>query len=144
MPILTAAAFDSDLVHAVADVISTELRAYANAGRAGLDVWTPNVNPFRDPRWGRGSEVAGEDPFLVSSYAGAFVEGLQGNDPTRPKAIATCKHFAAYDLEDWHNVSRFNFDAIVGTQDLAEYYMPSFEACARDAKAGSIMTTCTC
>ncbi|KAI1415148.1 glycoside hydrolase family 3 protein [Hypoxylon sp. FL1857] len=141
MPILTAAAFDDELVHSISDVIGTELRAYSNAGRAGLDVWAPNVNPFRDPRWGRGPETPGEDVFRVSQYAAAFISGLQG-PPDAPikKAIATCKHAAGYDVEDTpNNITRFSFDAKISVQDLADYYLRPFETCARDAGAGSLM-----
>ncbi|KAI0095676.1 glycoside hydrolase family 3 protein [Hypoxylon sp. NC0597] len=141
MPILTAAAFDDELVHSISEVIGTELRAYSNAGRAGLDIWAPNVNPFRDPRWGRGPETAGEDVFRVSQYAAAFISGLQG-PPDAPikKAIATCKHAAANDLEDTpNNITRFSFDAKISIQDLADYYLRPFETCARDAGAGSLM-----
>ncbi|OTA61250.1 glycoside hydrolase family 3 protein [Hypoxylon sp. EC38] len=141
MPILTAAAFDDELVHSIAEVIGTELRAYSNAGRAGLDIWAPNVNPFRDPRWGRGPETAGEDVFRISQYAAAFISGLQG-PPDAPikKAIATCKHAAANDLEDTpDNITRFSFDAKISIQDLADYYLRPFETCARDAGAGSLM-----
>ncbi|KAI1462293.1 glycoside hydrolase family 3 protein [Annulohypoxylon moriforme] len=141
MPILMAAAFDDDLVHSVADVISTELRAYANAGHAGFDIWAPNVNPFRDPRWGRGPETPGEDAFRVSQYAAAFVSGVQGPaDSPFKKAIATCKHAAGYDVEDTpNNITRYNFDAEISIQDLADYYLRPFETCSRDAGAGSLM-----
>ncbi|KAI1138858.1 glycoside hydrolase family 3 protein [Hypoxylon sp. FL0543] len=141
MPILTAAAFDDELVYSIAEVIGTELRAYGNAGRAGLDVWAPNVNPFRDPRWGRGPETPGEDVLRISQYAAAFVSGLQG-PPEAPikRAIATCKHAAGYDLEDTpDNTTRFSFDAKISIQDLADYYLRPFETCTRDAGAGSLM-----
>lgn len=135
-----AAAFDDELIYDVADSISTEMRAFANGGHAGLGVFTPNINPFKDPRWGRGKETPGEDPFHVSSYTRALLSGLEAAKAHDVKKIvATCKHFAAYDLEYFHNVSRYQFNAEVSTQDLAEYYMPSFEACARDMQAGSTM-----
>nr|POE56857.1 putative exo-1,4-beta-xylosidase xlnd [Quercus suber] len=123
------------------EAISTETRAFGNAGRAGLEVYTPNINPFKDPRWGRGKETPGEDPFHISSYTRSLVAGFEGKDPQKKKVITTCKHFAAYDLEKWGNVTRYTFDAKVTLQDLAEYYTPPFEACARDAKAGSMMCT---
>ena len=111
---------------------------FANAGRAHLDFWTPNVNPFRDPRWGRGHETPGEDALRNSRFAAAFVRGMQGNSSTL-RVVATCKHYAAYDLEAaGGGTTRFNFDAKVSMQDLAEYYLPPFRACARDAKVGSI------
>ncbi|KAI0845307.1 glycoside hydrolase family 3 protein [Daldinia vernicosa] len=137
-PILLSAAFDDDLVHAVAEVISTEARAYSNSGHAGLDYWTPNINPYKDPRWGRGSETPGEDPFRIKGYVKALIDGLQGKENVT-KVIATCKHYAAYDLEYWGGIKRYEFDAIVGMQDLVEYYLPPFQQCARDSKVKSIM-----
>jgi beta-D-xylosidase 4 len=73
-----------------------------------LDFWTPNINPFRDPRWGRGQETPGEDPYHLSSYVHALIQGLQGDvtDPYR-RVIATCKHFAGYDIEDWNGNLRY-------------------------------------
>jgi xylan 1,4-beta-xylosidase len=134
-----AAAFDDALVEAVGTAIGTEARAFANAGRAHLDFWTPNVNPFRDPRWGRGHETPGEDALRCARFAGAFVRGMQGNASTL-RVVATCKHFAAYDLEAaGGGTTRFNFNAKVSTQELAEYYLPPFRECARDARAGSVM-----
>ncbi|KAI1358332.1 beta-xylosidase [Xylaria arbuscula] len=137
-PILVSAAFDDELVYKIADIVSTEARAFSNAGRAGLDYWTPNINPFKDPRWGRGSETPGEDPFRIKGYVKALIDGLQGSANTT-KVIATCKHYAAYDLEDWHGIERYEFDAIVSTQDLVEYYLPPFQQCARDSKVKSFM-----
>ena len=139
-PIVLGATFNDQLVKEVASVISTEGRAFSNAGRAGLDYWTPNINPFRDPRWGRGQETPGEDPFHIGQYVYHLLDGLQGGiGPDKPKVVATCKHFAAYDLEDWRGIDRYTFDAIVSTQDLSEYYLPPFRSCARDAKVGAIM-----
>ncbi|OTB06006.1 glycoside hydrolase family 3 protein [Hypoxylon sp. CI-4A] len=138
-PILMGAAFDDDLIEAVATVVSTEARAFNNFNRSGLNYWTPNINPYRDPRWGRGQETPGEDPFHLSSYVTALIKGLQGGeDPDTLKIIATCKHFSAYDIEDWLGNERYEFDAEVNPQELAEYYMPPFEACAR-ANVGSFM-----
>ena len=136
--ITSAAAFDDPLIERIGIIISTEARAFANNGRAHLDFWTPNVNPFRDPRWGRGHETPGEDAFRNKKWAEAFVRGMQGTGPTH-RVIATCKHFAAYDLENSGSTTRFNFNAKVSTQDLAEYYLPPFQQCARDSKVGSIM-----
>jgi beta-D-xylosidase 4 len=142
-PILLSAAFDDDLVYKVASIISTEARAFSNVGRAGLDYWTPNINPYKDPRWGRGSETPGEDPFRIQGYVKALISGLQGDQDTT-KVIATCKHYAAYDLESWVNpegdtILRHDFDAIVNMQDLVEYYLPPFQQCARDSKVKSVM-----
>lgn len=136
--ITLGAAFDDDLVYEVATAISTEARAFANYGFGGLDYWTPNINPYKDPRWGRGAETPGEDPLRIKGYVKAMVAGLEGNETVR-KVIATCKHFAAYDLERWHGLTRYEFDAIVSLQDLSEYYLPPFQQCARDSKVGSIM-----
>ncbi|KUI54159.1 putative exo-1,4-beta-xylosidase bxlB [Cytospora mali] len=145
-PITLGATFDDDLVHAVASVVSTEARAFSNVGRAGLDFWTPNINPFRDPRWGRGQETPGEDPFHLSSYVKALISGLEGTgdvegnkDGSYKKVVSTCKHFAGYDMESWNGNFRYQFDASISTQDLVEYYLPSFQACARDAKVGAFM-----
>ncbi|KAI1076215.1 glycoside hydrolase family 3 protein [Whalleya microplaca] len=137
-PILMSAAFDDGLIHEVAEAVSTEARAFSNAGNAGLDYWTPNINPYKDPRWGRGSETPGEDPFRIKGYVKALIDGLQG-DQNITKVIATCKHYAAYDLEKWEGITRYRFDAIVGMQDLVEYYLPPFQQCARDSKVKSIM-----
>ena len=139
-PILMGAAFDDALINAVATVISTEARAFNNANRSSLDYWTPNINPYKDPRWGRGQETPGEDPHHLKSYVAALIDGLQGGrNPDILKVVATCKHFVAYDEESWHGVLRYEFDAQVTTQDLSEYYMQPFQTCARDAGVVSIM-----
>lgn len=139
-PILMGAAFDDQLINDVASVVSTEARAFNNVNRSGLDYWTPNINPYKDPRWGRGQETPGEDPFHISSYVKNLINGLQGGyDPTIKKIVATCKHFAAYDLESWEGNYRYQFDTIVNTQELVEYYLPAFQTCARDANVGSVM-----
>ncbi|KAE8445415.1 hypothetical protein EG329_013428 [Mollisiaceae sp. DMI_Dod_QoI] len=137
-PITMSAAFDDALIEAVASIVSTEARAFSNAGRAGLDSWTPNINPYKDPRWGRGAETPGEDPFRIKGYTKSLLRGLEGDQKFK-KVIATCKHFAAYDLEHWNNAVRYGFNAVVGLQDLVEYYLPPFQQCARDSKVGSIM-----
>ncbi|KAL2255872.1 hypothetical protein VTK26DRAFT_2558 [Humicola hyalothermophila] len=136
--ITTSATFDDLLIEQIGEVIGIEARAFANNGRAHLDFWTPNVNPFRDPRWGRGHETPGEDAFRNKEWVEAYIKGMQGAGPTH-RVIATCKHFGAYDLEGVGSTTRFNFDAKVSTQDLVEYYLPPFEQCARDSKVGSIM-----
>ncbi|KAJ7202796.1 beta-xylosidase [Mycena pura] len=139
-PLLMSAAFDDAMIEAVAAVISTEARAFNNANRAGLDFFTPNINPFRDPRWGRGQETPGEDPFRVAQYVFNLVQGLQGGiDPPLFKVVADCKHFAGYDLENWEGNLRFSFNAIISQQDLAEFYTPPFQSCVRDARVGSVM-----
>ena len=144
LPITISAAFNDGLVQSIGKTIGEEARAFANAGRAGLDFWTPNINPFKDPRWGRGLETPGEDPFRISQYVEALLKGMEwaGEDPSTVKhrqVVATCKHYAAYDLERWNGVVRYSFDAIVAMQDLVEYYLPPFKQCARDSNVGSMM-----
>ncbi|KAK7962506.1 Xylan 1-4-beta-xylosidase [Apiospora aurea] len=144
-PITMGAAFDLPLIRSVADVISTEARAFSNAGRTGLNFWTPNINPYRDPRWGRGQEVPSEDAFFASQYINQLIPGLQGGDPSHNadnpyyKLVATCKHYAGYDIENWQGNERYGFDAIITRQDLQDYYLAPFRACARDADAQSFM-----
>jgi beta-D-xylosidase 4 len=113
------AAFDDQLIEDVATVISTEARAFNNANRTGLDFWTPNINPFRDPRWGRGQETPGEDPFHLSSYVRALIKGLQGDasDPYK-RVIATCKHFAGYDMESWNG--ECNYTSCIACTNFSE------------------------
>lgn len=97
-------------------VVSTEARAMYNVGLAGLTFWSPNINIFRDPRWGRGQETPGEDPLLSSKYATGYVRGLQQTDDGNPnglKVAACCKHYTAYDLDNWKGVDRYHFNAVV-------------------------------
>ena len=138
MPVLMASAFDDDLIERIGTVIGTEARAWGNGGYAGVDYWTPNVNTFKDPRWGRGSETPGEDALRVSLYARSMVRGMEGNSTER-RVVATCKHYAGNDFEDWNGHTRHDFDAQISLQDLAEYYLRPFQECTRDSKAGSIM-----
>jgi xylan 1,4-beta-xylosidase len=139
-PIVMAAAFDDPLIYSIGEVISTEARAFSNANKSGLDYWTPNINPFRDPRWGRGQETPGEDTYVVKRYIENMVTALQGGpEPETYKIIATCKHYTAYDMEFWQGNTRYGYDAKVSAQDMAEYYMQPFQQCARDTKVGSIM-----
>lgn len=140
-PITMGAAFDMPLIASVASVTSTEARAFSNAGRCGLNFWTPNINPFRDPRWGRGQEVPSEDPYHMSQYVMQLIPGLQGGLKADPyyKLVATCKHYAGYDMENWKGNTRYAFDAKISMQDLQDYYLQPFRACVRDANAQSIM-----
>ncbi len=139
-----AATWDTDLMHRVADVISTEARAkYNEAIRNndhsryhGLTFWSPNINIFRDPRWGRGQETYGEDPFLTSRLAVAFIRGMQGDDPKYYKVIATAKHFAVHSGPE---SSRHQFDAKISERDLKETYLPAFRASIMEGKADSVM-----
>lgn len=94
-------------------MVSDEARAMYNGGMAGLTYWSPNVNIFRDPRWGRGQETPGEDPVLAGKYAASYVRGLQGNTGSRLKVAACCKHYTAYDLDNWNGVDRYHFNARV-------------------------------
>jgi beta-D-xylosidase 4 len=140
IPLNLAATFNMDLVHRIGGIISTEARASNNQNEDGLNFFTPNINIFRDPRWGRGQETPGEDPFLTSSYTYAMVKGLQeGEDKRYLKVAANCKHYVAYDLENSDGVNRFHFDAKVTDQDLVETYLPPFETCIRDSRGASIM-----
>lgn len=107
-----------------------------------MDFWTPNINPFKDPRWGRGQETPGEDPYHLQQYVAQLINGLQGDegDPYK-RVVASCKHWAAYDLEgdEEDGKSRHEFNAVVSPQDLSDYYSPPFKTCARDAGVGSFM-----
>ena len=139
-----AATWDTDLVHRVADVISTEARAkyndaiqHGNTSRYfGLTFWSPNINIFRDPRWGRGQETYGEDPFLTSRIGVAFVTGLQGDDPNYLKTVSTSKHYAVHSGPE---VLRHRFDVPVSLHDLADTYTPAFRATIIEGKADSVM-----
>lgn len=102
-------------------MVSDEARAMYNGGTAGLTYWSPNVNIFRDPRWGRGQETPGEDPAVSAKYAAAYVRGLQGNAGNRLKVAACCKHYTAYDLDHWGGIDRFHFNAIVSNNFLISY-----------------------
>lgn len=128
-----AATFDVELIFKVADVISTEGRAKYNTFQKhkdhgiykGITFWSPNINIFRDPRWGRGQETYGEDPYLTSTLGIAFVKGLQGNDERHMKTAACAKHFAVHSGPEG---KRHEFDAVASPQDMAETYLPAFKA----------------
>ncbi|XP_030960419.1 beta-xylosidase/alpha-L-arabinofuranosidase 1-like [Quercus lobata] len=146
--ILTAASFNEKRWREIGQVVSTEARAMYNLGRSGLTFWSPTINVARDPRWGRIIETPGEDPFIVGTYASNYVRGLQdvaGTEHykdlnTRPlKVAACCKHFAAYDVDNWHGVDRYHFDARVTEQDLEESFLRPFEMCVKDGDASSVM-----
>ncbi|PYI31690.1 beta-xylosidase [Aspergillus indologenus CBS 114.80] len=138
-PILTMAALNRTLIHQIAQIIATQGRAFNNAGRYGLNAFSPNINAFRHPVWGRGQETPGEDAnCLCSAYAYEYITGLQGN-ATHPKIIATAKHYAGYDIENWHQRSRFGNDLNITQQDLAEYFTPQFVVAVRDAQVRSVM-----
>src|ERR1700761_1293767 len=139
-----AATWDTNLMHSVGDTVSTEARAkYASAIEHGnhriyfgLTIWSPNINIFRDPRWGRGQETYGEDPYLTSRMGLAFVTGLQGDDPKYLKLIATPKHFAVHSGPEQ---SRHGFDVNPSPQDLEATYLPAFHTAIQEGHAASIM-----
>ncbi len=139
-----AATWDPDLLHGVGEVVSTEARAGFNAiGKAtdhgryqGLTIWSPNINIFRDPRWGRGQETYGEDPYLTGTLATAFVEGLQGADPAHPRTIASVKHFVVHSGPE---AGRHGFDTDVSPYDLEATYMPAFREVITEGGAQSVM-----
>ncbi len=139
-----AATWDTALIHRIASVISDEARAKhheaARQGRRGiyegLTFWSPNINIFRDPRWGRGMETYGEDPYLAGRLAVAFVRGMQGDDPRYLKTVATPKHFAVHSGPE---PDRHRFDAVVSQGDLWGTYLPHFEAAIVEGGAGSVM-----
>ncbi|MEI6084948.1 MAG: glycoside hydrolase family 3 C-terminal domain-containing protein [Verrucomicrobiota bacterium] len=139
-----AAAFNPDLLFRVATAISDEARAKHNAALQqgnrgmyfGLTYWTPNINIFRDPRWGRGQETYGECPYLTARLGVAFIKGLQGNHPKYLKLVATAKHYAVHSGPE---ESRHWFDAVVSPRDLRETYLPHFKAAVQEAKVHSIM-----
>jgi len=139
-----AAAFDEDMMEEVGDHVSTEGRAKFNMQQKygdtdiykGLTFWAPNVNIFRDPRWGRGHETYGEDPYLTSRLGVRFIEGMQGKDEKYLKVAACAKHFAVHSgPED----VRHSFNAEVSKQDLYETYLPAFKACVTEAKVETVM-----
>jgi len=140
-----AATWNTRLIHEIADVTATEFRAkYLSkrrpdgsiAGGPGLTVWSPNVNIFRDPRWGRGQETWGEDPYLTTHMGAAFIRGLQGNDPHQPKTIAAVKHYAVHSGPE---PDRHQFNVNPSPHDATDTYMPAFHYAVTQAKAQSVM-----
>ena len=136
--------WDVELIHRMATVISDEARAkHHEALRqgihdtyTGLTFWSPNINIFRDPRWGRGQETYGEDPYLTGQIGLAFVKGLQGDDPHYLKVVATPKHYAVHSGPE---NDRHHFDARVDERDLRQTYLPAFKTCVEDGRAFSVM-----
>ncbi|MGA8743619.1 MAG: glycoside hydrolase family 3 C-terminal domain-containing protein [Terracidiphilus sp.] len=139
-----AATWDAPLVHSIGEVVSTEARAKYNDAIAhgnhdryfGLTIWSPNINIFRDPRWGRGQETYGEDPFLTARLGTAFVEGIQGDDPHYFRAIATPKHYAVHSGPE---STRHKADVEPTPHDLWDTYLPAFRATITEGHADSIM-----
>ena len=138
------ATWDDSLIFRMATAISDEarakyhayLRADSHQRYQGLTFWSPNINLFRDPRWGRGQETYGEDPFLTGRLGVQFIRGLQGDDPKYLKTVATVKHFAVHSGPE---PDRHTFDAVVSERDLRESYLPHFEAGIREGGAYSLM-----
>ncbi|GLT46878.1 hypothetical protein SLA2020_206070 [Shorea laevis] len=161
--IVITASFNRSLWFKIGSAIGVEARAMYNVGQAGLTFWAPNINIFRDPRWGRGQETPGEDPMVASAYAIEFVRGFQGESVRSSSQLrhgfgetrvmreddhgdddglmlsACCKHYIAYDLEKWKNFSRYNFNAVVTEQDMADTYEPPFHSCIQQGKASCLM-----
>ncbi|KAI7739360.1 hypothetical protein M8C21_010703 [Ambrosia artemisiifolia] len=162
--ILTTSSFNRTLWGSIAAAVAVEGRAMYNVGQAGLTFWAPTINIFRDPRWGRGQETAGEDPMVASVYAVEYVSGFQGGRVEmvgggkrggRRRVLidggggdgggeelmvsACCKHFTAYDLEKWGAYARYNFNAIVTKQDMQDTYEPPFRSCIQEGKASCLM-----
>ena len=140
-----AATFDVEGLQKTADMISSEGRALFNediktnktgSRYRGLTYWTPNVNIFRDPRWGRGQETYGEDPYLTSQMGMAMVRGLEGNDPKYLKSVACAKHYAVHSGPE-HN--RHSFNAQVDAYDLWDTYLPAFQALVTEANVHGVM-----
>jgi beta-glucosidase len=138
------ATFDQQLVGRVADVISTEARAKYNEAQRqgnrarffGLTFWSPNINIFRDPRWGRGQETYGEDPYLTGRLGVAFVKGMQGDDPKYLKVVSTPKHYAVHSGPE---PERHRFDAKASERDMRETFLPAFRATVTEGRAASVM-----
>jgi beta-glucosidase len=145
-PIGLGATFDPDVIHQMANAIGVEGRilhqraAKANGGASaiyqGLDFWAPNINIFRDPRWGRGQETYGEDPFLTAQIGKAYVMGMQGDDPKYYLAISTPKHYAVHSGPE---STRHTADVVVNKHDELDTYLPAFRAAVTEAKADSVM-----
>ncbi|MPQ31454.1 glycoside hydrolase family 3 protein [Clostridium estertheticum] len=139
-----AATFDEELIYQVAGVISTEGRAKYNESQRkndhdiykGLTFWAPNINIFRDPRWGRGHETYGEDPYLTGRLGVAFIKGLQGNDKRYMKSAACAKHFAVHSGPE---AKRHSFNAVVSKKDLRETYLPAFKEAVKEANVEAVM-----
>ncbi|PKU69030.1 probable beta-D-xylosidase 6 [Dendrobium catenatum] len=160
--ILSAASFNRTLWRALARAIAIEARAMYNADQAGLTFWAPNINIFRDPRWGRGQETPGEDPMAASVYAVDYVSAFQSQSGWNPNESlfirgssrrilgeggdrgllmmsACCKHYTAYDLEKWGNFTRYTFDAQVSDQDMEDTFQPPFRSCIKEGGASCLM-----
>ncbi|MGN1202051.1 MAG: glycoside hydrolase family 3 protein, partial [Eubacterium sp.] len=142
--ICMAASFDENLLFSVAEAISTEARAKFNENQKnkdygiykGLTMWSPNINIYRDPRWGRGQETYGEDPYLTGVLGMSFIRGLQGDDPKYIKTAACAKHFAVHSGPE---EDRHSFNSEVSKKDMFETYLPAFKKAVKDAKVRGVM-----
>ncbi|MGN0457806.1 MAG: glycoside hydrolase family 3 C-terminal domain-containing protein [Eubacterium sp.] len=142
--ICLASSFSEELMLEVAKTISIQARAKFNESQSngdygiykGLTMWSPNINIFRDPRWGRGQETYGEDPYLTGALGVAFISGLQGDDPKYIKTAACAKHFAVHSGPE---ASRHGFNAVVSKKDMFETYLPSFKRAVKDAEVCGVM-----
>lgn len=142
--ICMAASFSDGLVHRIAQTVSTEARAKFNENQRrgeygiykGLTMWSPNINLFRDPRWGRGQETYGEDPYLTGLLAVAYIRGLQGDDPAFIKTAACAKHFAVHSGPE---ADRHSFNAVVSSKDLFETYLPAFKRAVQEGAVSGVM-----
>ena len=143
-PIGLGATFDPELVRKIGDIVSDEGRAKFDKARemknysrfTGLTFWAPNVNIFRDPRWGRGMETYGEDPFLTGTLGSAYVKGIQGDDPFYLKAAACAKHYAVHSGPE---STRHSYNAVPSMKDLYETYLPAFEKLVKEADVEVVM-----
>ncbi len=139
-----AATFDREMMYRMADATSTEARAKYNDFVArdkrgmyqGLTFWSPNINIFRDPRWGRGHETYGEDPYLTGEMGVQFIKGLQGDDPRYLKVVATSKHYVVHSGPE---PLRHEFDAVISERDFRDTYLPAFKKTVEDAHVYSVM-----
>src|SRR5690606_1227174 len=138
------ATFNPDRIYEVASVIGDEARAKYNEFQRqedrsmykGLTFWTPNINIFRDPRWGRGQETYGEDPYLTGRMGVSFIKGLQGDHPEYLKAAACAKHFAVHSGPE---EERHEFNAVVSVKDMRETYLPAFRDAVKEARVEAVM-----
>lgn len=140
-----AATWDADLIERVADTVATEFRAKyrdtrgadgSSAQYRGLTVWSPNINIFRDPRWGRGQETWGEDPYLTGRFGVAYIRGLQGDDPETPKTVAAVKHYAVHSGPE---ATRHSDDIHPSAHDVVDTYLPAFHAAVTEGRAQALM-----
>ena len=139
-PLALASTLNRTLWRLVAESIATESRALHNQGLQAQMVWAPNVNLFRDPRWGRGLETPGEDPLIASEYAAIFISALQGEgESPYMKVPAFAKHAVGYDCEQCDGIGRNSFDAAISDKDLVEYFFAPFRAAVQRARVSGLM-----